>query len=42
MSSLKLTLKRPSQPWISLVEGDEQPDRPNSQMCMECFHGYAA
>ena len=27
--------------WSSLVEGDEQLDRPNSQTCMECCHACA-
>ena len=28
--------------WSSLVEGHEQPDRPNSQTYMECCHACAA
>ena len=28
--------------WSSLVEGDEKPDRPNSQIDMECCHACAA
>ena len=27
--------------WSSLVEGTEQPDRPNSQACVECDHAHA-
>ena len=27
--------------WRSWVEGDEQPDRPNSQTCMEWCHAWA-
>ena len=29
-------------PWSSLVEGDEQLDRPNSQTTMECCHACVA
>ena len=30
-----------TEPWSSLVEGDEQPDRPNGQTCVECGYVYA-
>ena len=38
----KIHVIRSDQPWSSLVEGDEQPDRPNSQTCMESCHACAA
>ena len=28
--------------WSSLVEENEQPDRTNSQTCMECWHACTA
>ena len=31
-----------TKPWSSLLEGDEQPDRANSQTCMKCCHECAA
>ena len=28
--------------WSSLVEGDEQPDRSNMKICLDCCHASAA
>ena len=33
---------RSGRPWSSLVEGDEQLDRPNSQTSKDSFHANAA
>ena len=35
-------MSHPLIPWSSLVEGDEQLDRPNSQTCMEWYDVSAA
>ena len=34
-------VSRSASAWNSLVEGDEQPDWPNSQSSMECCHACA-